>query len=144
MDKQQRLESVREVLNELSRTVVLATICIERLQELVAADEPRDYRCRGGPHIDADRLSVVWKQRCCLLGNTTSFRLMSRLLRRVNRYVSYERLREDVWYGETRSADTVRSAVRQLKLKLRAAGMRDLASAIKGQGQHYGLILGRK
>ena len=69
---------------------------------------------------------------------------MSRLLRRVNQYVSYERLRDDVWYGETRSADTVRSAVRQLKLKLRTAGMSDLASAIKGQGRHYGLIISRK
>jgi hypothetical protein len=42
-----------------------------------------------------------------------------------------------------RSRDAVRSAVRELKSKLCQARMQKLASAIRGQGRHYRLILHR-
>lgn len=144
MDKHNRIDLICEVLNELSHAQFVATVCIERLKELVDPERPWDARRAGAPHVEPASFSVVWKRRRCPLGYTTSFRLMERLLRRADQYVSYDQLREDVWLGENRSGDTVRSAVRQLKKKLRDAGMPELASAIRGQGHHYGLMLARR
>jgi DNA-binding winged helix-turn-helix (wHTH) protein len=66
---------------------------------------------------------------------------MARLLRRPNQYVSYDYLLQDVWQNQKKSDHTVRSAIRELRTKLTRAGMPQLASALKGQGRHYGLIL---
>ncbi len=100
---------------------------------------PRNEASR--PHIDHSTLSVCWRSKTCLLGNTILLRLMDRLARRPNHYVTFEQLLCDVWNGDARSDHTIRSAVRHLRQRLRAAGLSDLAEAIQGEGGRYGLIL---
>jgi len=47
---------------------------------------------------------------------------------------------EDVW-GQRCSNSTVRSAVKRLRRAMRDAGMSELATAIRGQGESYGVFL---
>ena len=55
--------------------------------------------------------------------------------------MTYERLLQDVWDGP-RSNEAIRSVVRDLRRKLKSAGMGDLADAIDGSNREcYGLIL---
>lgn len=90
--------------------------------------------------VDDSRFAVRWNGNECRLGSTVLFRLFVRLARSANHYISIERLLEEVWDG-SRSETTVRSAVRNLRRKLEAAGMAELADAIKGQPGHYALLL---
>ena len=93
------------------------------------------------PRIDRDGLSVHWRGGECILGATISFRLLDRLARRPNHYVSHAQLLDDVWEC-VRSRSAIRSAVCELRLRLSSAGMQDLAEMIDGSHQgHYGLIL---
>lgn len=93
--------------------------------------------------IDDDRFTVRWNGGECRLGWTVLFRLFRRLALSANQYVTIQRLLDDVWSdGDERTEDTtVRSAVRNLRRKLEAAGMAELAEAIQGTPGHYGLML---
>lgn len=94
-----------------------------------------------GPEIDRTMLSVSYLGRFCFLGNTLSLRLLERLLRRPNQYVSYAQLQDDVWKA-VRTPAAVRSVVKELRAKLRLAGMEALADAIDGHtAGHYRLTL---
>lgn len=96
---------------------------------------------RALPLIDRDALTVAWNGRSCYLGYTTAFRLLERLVRRPNRYVSHAQLLDDVW-GGYRSKSAIRSAVCDLRERLSAAGMHDLAGLIDGSNPgHYALML---
>lgn len=91
--------------------------------------------------IDPGTLSIRWGGYECVLGASIGFRLMQRLARRPNHYMSHDHLLDDVW-GCRRSASTVRSAVRDLRQKLSDAGMADLAARIDGSHRgHYALLL---
>lgn len=93
--------------------------------------------------IDEATFSIRWANRTCHLGNTVSFRLLERLARRPNQFISYEALldSEELWDCHT-SHEAVRSAVKILRRKLNAAGMEDLADAIDGSNpHHYALTL---
>jgi DNA-binding response OmpR family regulator len=92
------------------------------------------------PSVDLATMSVTWSGRTCSLGQTTLFRLIGRLLRYPNTYVSYAQLRNEVW-GSVKADETIRSAVRHLKRRLKDAGMNDLAAAIRGENHHYVLLL---
>lgn len=93
------------------------------------------------PVIDRAMLSVLYQGRSCFLGNTLPFRLLERLLRRPNQYVSHQQLQDDVWDGEP-SPESIRSVVKELRRKLRCAGMDGLAKAINGKvARHYSLTL---
>ena len=93
--------------------------------------------------IDEATFSVHWADRTCRLGNTVAFRLLKRLARRPNLFISYEVLLHDIW-DECTSPEAVRSAVKVLRRKLIAAGMEDLAGAIDGSTfHHYALTLAR-
>lgn len=93
---------------------------------------------------DEGRFAARWKGRECRLGNTISFRLFRRLATARNRYVPHVDLLDDVWDGEERSASAMRSAVGELRRRLTAGGLGDLADAIDGGVPgHYGLILER-
>ncbi len=93
------------------------------------------------PVIDRAMLSVLFHGRSCFLGNTLPFRLLDRLLRRPNQFVSYEQLQDDVW-NSLPSPESIRSVVKELRRKLRRAGMDGLADAIDGKvARHYSLIL---
>jgi len=81
--------------------------------------------------IDHNRLQVVFRGRSCVLGNTLPFKLLARLARRPNTYVTYDELLSEVWEG-VRSEAAVRSVVKRLRQALRREGMADLAEAIDG------------
>ena len=93
------------------------------------------------PIIDSAAMTVTWRGRSCRLGNTVLFRLMERLARRPSWQFSYGRLINEVWEGQCRSDETVRSTVRHLKLRLQQAGMGGLAKAIRSDKRHYRLAM---
>lgn len=93
--------------------------------------------------LERSTYTVRWEARSCFLGYTMAFRVLERLARRPNEYVSTDRLLDELWAAR-RTPSTVRSTVCGLKSKLRAAGMRDVASMIDGRNPgHYGLMLPR-
>ena len=95
------------------------------------------------PIIDRDAMTVVYGGNRCFLGNTLMLKFLERLARRPNNYISYQILLADVWNG-IREPASVRSVVKELRSKLRAAGMSRLADAIDGRvAGHYGLMLDR-
>jgi len=99
-------------------------------------DTPAEVICR----VDRRTLTVYWQDRACFLGYTLLFRLIERLAQRSNQYVTADRLMEDLW-GGPRAPSTIRSAVCDLRKKLAAAGMSELAGMINGSNPgHYGLI----
>lgn len=91
---------------------------------------------------DATTFCAYYRGRYCYLGNTLTFGLFHLLAERVNRYVPYSDLLSEVWKREERSAEAIRNVVQQLRKKLAASGMSELARAIDGSNRgHYGLIL---
>ena len=56
------------------------------------------------------------------MGNTLAYRLLKRLARCPNQYVTHLDLLRDVWEDEFTATATIRSLVRQLRLKLRGGG----------------------
>ena len=106
-----------------------------------SAPRHESMRTGDGPEIYQTMLSVSYLGRFCFLGNTLSLRLLERLLRRPNQYVSYAQLQDDVWKA-VRTPAAVRSVVKELRAKLRHAGMESLADAIDGHtAGHYRLTL---
>ena len=93
------------------------------------------------PLLDESTLSVSWKGKALHLGNTLAFRLLERLARCPNQYVTHLDLLRDVWEDEFTATATIRSLVRQLRRKLRGAGWTDLAAAIRGHNGRYVLSL---
>jgi DNA-binding response OmpR family regulator len=90
---------------------------------------------------DVRQLHVFHQGKTCFLGNTVAFRFLALLESRLNQYISYEDLLAGVWYGYRADA-TVRSAVRNLRRKLREAGLSEVAAAIDGSVPgYYALIL---
>lgn len=93
------------------------------------------------PITDRADFSVRWGNRTCCLGNNLAFKLLERLAHRPGLYLHYDTLLNEFWDCHT-SPEAVRSAVKVLRRKLRAAGMGDLAKAIDGSNaHHYGLRL---
>jgi len=80
--------------------------------------------------VDPDRLQIFFHGKACELGDTP-FRLLLRLAKRPNAYVTYEDLLADVWNGE-RSDSAIRSAIKRLRRTLRSQGLDELANAIDG------------
>lgn len=126
------VEQLRELLDGMPTDCVDCSSCS-------TGRSPRDH-----PIADDATLSVIWGERRCYLGKTLGFRLFVHLAIRRNQYVAYDSLFEVVWGGR-RSNGAVRSVVRDLRRKLRRAGMSDLADAIDGRNHEcYGLILDRR
>ena len=95
------------------------------------------------PTIDRSVMCVVYRGQSCFLGNTLMLKFLERLARRPNRYVSYDTLLSEV-LNSIREHSSVRSVVKELRAKLRAAGMSRLSDAIDGHvSGHYGLMLDR-
>jgi len=146
-DHENRIE---EILRGIEDLHAHAARYVDELLVLMAArpTHPSGCACCGQdrygnhrPVADQSSFSVVWDGRRCYLGRTLPFGFFERLARRPNQYVTYEQLLEDVWDGP-RSYDAIRSVVRDLRRKLKGAGMGDLADAIDGSNrQCYGLIL---
>lgn len=108
---------------------------ITHLDTPVGNDSPRPAI------IDEATLSVRWAGRTCRLGDTKPFKLLQRLARRPNVFISCDSLLDEIWDEHT-SCAAVRSAAKVLRRKLTAAGMEDLATAIDGSvAHHYALTL---
>jgi hypothetical protein len=134
-------------------------IVLEHLDDLCDLIESRSAHCQGEcgeragptqtarldstPRVDRARLTVSWRGKECYLGYTLPFRLIERFAQRPNQFIPTDRLQEDLWAG-FRAPSTIRSAVSQLRAKLIAAGMGELATLIDGSNPgHYGLMLAR-
>lgn len=91
--------------------------------------------------VDQEHFSVSFDGRTCFLGNSLGFRLLKRLARGPNVYLSYEDLLADVW-DCVRSDSAVRAVVKRLRDKLRRNGMSKLADSLDGSvSGHYSLRL---
>ena len=147
----QRLAMLAEQLGE---AVMAAALCAQEIRSEIdtgvaaanggrPAGPPGPALARGTPRplVDASTLSVTWRGRSVHLGHNRGFRLLDRLARRPNQYVTHLDLLHDVWDDEELSTDTIRSVASQLRGKLRAHGMCDLANAIRGHGGRYALVL---
>ena len=96
---------------------------------------------RWVPVMDYSTFSVRHEGRICFLGNTLPFRLLARLLRRPNSYISHQILLDEIWDG-IRSPEAVRSVVKTLRSKLRDAGLVKLSNSIDGKTrEHYAVFL---
>lgn len=91
---------------------------------------------------DSSTFRVYYRGCECYLGNTLSFGIFKLLAERSNRYVPYSDIISEVWKREECSGVAIRNVVTQLRKKLVAAGMAEIASAIDGSNpEHYGLNL---
>ena len=137
-------EKVAQLVTVLNEAVVLANEVFSEIGEEIAMTPHQqgkfgDHRL---PCVDRTAFSITWSTRTCYLGNTLPFKLFERLARRPNQFFSYSQLFQDVWDGEERSNEAVRSVVKVLKKKLADAGMDGLAAAINGTNPgYYGLTL---
>ena len=90
--------------------------------------------------IDATTFTVKWRDQSCHLGPTILFKLIRRLARRPDRFLTSDTLMEDVW--ERRCSDTaIRSAIKRLRWALHDAEMSEVAAAIRARGKCYGIFL---
>ena len=97
---------------------------------------PAELICR----VDRETLTVFWQNRACFLGHTLPFRLLERLAQRSNQYISADRLMQELW-GGPKAPSTIRSAVSDLRIRLRSSEMHGLAAMIDGTNAgYYGLI----
>lgn len=157
MDSQKKRQiqiTLRQLAEDHARTV--ATCLAEALQALDLSTSYFEPRLSGQPQslrrasdspkskiLDPQLLTVVYRGKRCFLGNTLPYRLMERLARQPDRYVSYQALQDDVWH-ELRSREAIRSVVKVLRGKLREAGLDVIAAAIDGHvAGHYALMLSR-
>jgi DNA-binding response OmpR family regulator len=115
---------------------------VEQVGSRAASPAPVTLAVGKGPlQLDRTTFTVRWDGRSCALGHSTAFRLLERLARRPNEYVSTDRLLDELWLGP-RSYSTLRSTVCRLKSRLRGAGMSDLAVRIDGGAHgHYALLI---
>lgn len=152
--KDSREQQIRANLQRLVRAHAAAMAVLEEsiaiLQAQLAEYSPGDtpipklpVKTRNSefPIIDRRVMCVVFRGKQCFLGNTLMLELVERLTVSPNEYVSYQTLLTEVWHGQ-RDPSSIRSLVKDLRVRLRAADMFELADAIKGHSGHYGLMLG--
>jgi DNA-binding response OmpR family regulator len=152
MQQYEVLEFVLDTLAELATLHTAAAAAAERAWSVLDKYDMADLRCVpcGDQHPDClsrDRLvvnpatfTVEWHGQRCNLGPTILFRLIQRLARRPGIYLTYDALMEDVW-EQPCSNTTIRSAVKRLRRAMCDAGMPELAAAIRGRGECYGVFL---
>lgn len=116
---------------------------ISRLAEEIAGspvDSPPPEASESPCRLDRRTFTVRRLDRECFLGFTLPFRLMEKLAQRPDQYLSVDRLMQELW-GGPRAPSTIRSVVCELRAKLNASGMEDLAAMIDGSNPgHYGLM----
>ncbi len=152
------IEQIRSMVRSIAES---CAVVVQRVAHLAEQLEPRDGSARGRDSldnilgnraVDAEALfgqliidtaakTITFRGSTCSLGNTLVFRMIERLARRPNQFVSFDRLIRDVWDGQLKSDEAIRSVVKELRDRLRKNGMRRLASAIRGQKRAYILML---
>jgi DNA-binding response OmpR family regulator len=150
-DKVRRLD---RLTGQLVEALMTAALVAEEIRGEVRSEIDEDdvaerpacnaggKRCRSRPLLSESTLSVSWKGRSLYLGHTLAFRLLERLARRPNQYVTHLDLLRDVWDDEELETATIRSVVRHLRRRLRDGGMTKLANSIEGHNGRYVLKLG--
>jgi DNA-binding response OmpR family regulator len=139
-------ESYRATMDLMEQT--LAMLCEELSLDPASYSQAHSGRqpaqtTQPDVTVDPATLTVSFRGKSCFLGNSLPFRLLRRLARRPDTYVTYEELLSDVWEG-SRSEDAVRSVVKTLRKRLRVAGMAELADAVDGSVPgHYAVKLPR-
>ena len=149
----QTTRRIAVLTSQLADTLTTAALCTEEIRAAILAELGDDDVAYAGraefrlspatsdhqqrPLLDESTMCVVWKGVSLHLGHTVTFRLLSRLARRPNQYVTHLDLLQDVWDGEDREITTIRSSIRHLQGKLRAGGMPELAAAIRGHNGRY-------
>jgi DNA-binding response OmpR family regulator len=137
-------ELIRRTLQKLAESQATTLELLERTFSLIGDELGIDavtfWRARATAgtqptierlfHVDPDRLQVVFQGKRCELDDTP-FKLLQRLAKRPNTYVTHEDLLHDVWDGR-RSDAAIRSAIKRLKQALRNHGLEELAEAIDG------------
>jgi DNA-binding response OmpR family regulator len=136
IEKHQRLDR--------AETLMTAAICANELCSEVRAEIDKNSRdvpaaevVNRRPLMSESTLSVLWNGKSLFLGHTLHFRLLERLSRRPNQYITHLDLLRDVWDDELLATATIRSGVRHLRQRLRAGGMGDLAKYIRGHNGRY-------
>lgn len=145
---------VRSVAESCALMVQRVADLAEHVEPETASPRGLDLRNNllGGRPVDAEALfdqlisdpaakTITFRGCTCCLGNTLVFRMIERLARRPNQFVSFDRLIRDVWDGHPKSDEAIRSLVKELRDRLRKNGMRRLASSIRGQKKAYALML---
>jgi DNA-binding response OmpR family regulator len=140
-EKNQRLD---RLASQLAETLMTAAICAKELRSEVRAEMNKELRSvpagetvNRRPLMSESTLSVLWNGKSLFLGHTVYFRLLERLSRRPNQFITHLDLLRDVWDDELLATATIRSGVRHLRQRLRAGGMGDLAKYILGHNGRY-------
>jgi hypothetical protein len=149
-DKARRLDVLA---SQLAEALMTAAICAQEIRSVARTEldddahtdrersaaglAPRLAHHRQRPLLDESTLSVIWKGKTLHLGHTIAFRLLARLARRPNQYVTHLDLLRDVWDDDDLATATIRSQVRELRRKLCRGGMNGLATAISGHNGRY-------
>jgi DNA-binding response OmpR family regulator len=110
------------------------------LQGVSCGDSHRGCLSHDRLMVNPTTFTVEWHGQRCDLGPSILFKLIQRLAHRPGRYFTYDILMEDVWEQRC-SNTTIRSAVKRLRRAMRDAGMPELATAIRGRGECYGVFL---
>lgn len=113
-----------------------ASSILQNLLGTAAPDPPR-------PLVDATAMTVAWQGAHCLLGPSIQLGLMDRLARHPGRWVTYDRLKTEVWRQSVLSDGAIKVAVLRLRRQLRTGGMADLADCIQIRGRRCALVLDR-
>jgi len=152
---QEKVHRLEHLTGHLAETLMSAAFCVEEIRGAVRAvihdstvgrnpAAGRNGKVRPAtvrPILSESTLSVVWKGRSVYLGNTLGYRLLGRLARSPNQFVTHLDLLQEVWENEELATGTIRSVVRHLRRRLRDGGMGGLAKAIKGHNGRYILEL---
>jgi DNA-binding response OmpR family regulator len=153
--KTDRREQIRQSLRSLAEsyagTMELMEQTVTLLCEELSLDSWSYFKARavtrndpGRPCalvIDPSLFTVTFQGKTCFLGNTLPFRLLTRLAKRPNAYVSHSELLTDVW-DAVRSEGAIRAIVKVLRQRLNQAQLGPLADAIDGTVRgHYALKL---
>ena len=149
-DKARRLDALT---SQLAEALMTAAICAQEIRTVARTEldddahidrdrsaaglAPKLAQHRQRPLLDESTLSVIWKGKILHLGHTLAFRLLARLARHPNQYVTHLDLLRDVWDDDELATATIRSQVRELRRKLCRGGMTDLATAISGHNGRY-------
>src|SRR5689334_17508226 len=80
------MELMEQTLVLLGEEFAVDAVTFWKVRVSIMSDRPAGTDL----HIDRDQLQVVFHGRTCVLGNTLPFKLLERLARRPNAYVTHE------------------------------------------------------
>jgi len=149
---QEKAHRLDRLTGQLAEMLMTAAICVEEIRNVVRTEidavtgqgecvgrrpKSNELTAKPRPLLSESTLSVTWNGRSLRFGHTLAYRLLERLARRPNQYVTHLDLLHDVWDDEELATATIRSVVRHLRRRLREGGMTELAEAIKGHNGRY-------